>query len=172
MQEKGSIAFMLMLTGLMGCQLFDAMRMGGGILTAGLFGVGRCLKNFTGVRHAEGKLDRKRIGIHRGRQRRAVQVSERRARLEALRTRAHFLAGTCQDTYGAQRCCLEIISQTEKDDPLFMEACDLYMRTVTSRSRRMPDSRHRIPSNPFLIEASSLPAAANVIPFPLAAERH
>lgn len=172
MQGKGSIAFMRMLTGLMGAQLFDAMRMGGGVLTAGLLGVGRCLKNFAGVRHAEGKLDRKRIRIHCGRQRRAVRVSERRARLEALRTRAHFLAGTCQDAYGAQRYCLEIISQTEKNDPLFMEACDLYMRTVTRKFRRMPDSLHRIPSNFFLIEARSLPAAANVIPFPLAAERY
>lgn len=172
MQAKGTIAVMLMLTGLMGYLLFDSMGIWGGALTAGLFFMGLCLKYFAGARHAEGKLGGQRIRIPHGRQRRAAQVSERRARLEALQTRAHLLAGTCQDTYGAQRCCLEIISQTEKEDPLFVEACDLYMRTVSTRRRPIRDSLPPIASNLCQIGVKPLPTTAQVIPFPLTDERH
>lgn len=166
MPRKGAIAFMFMVTGLTGYLLFDSMAMGGGFLTAGLLYMGLGLKHSAGVRQAEGKSGSKRIRIHHGR-RTAAQILEKRARLEALRTRAHFLADTCRDTYGAQQCCLEIISQTEKEDPLFVAACDLYMRMATTPSPRVSNALPPIVSNQRQIGLIQEPATANVIPFPL-----
>lgn len=180
MQAKEVIAFMLILTGLVGYLLFDAIGIWGGVLTAGILSVGFFLKQPGRSRGKEGRFGDRRIRcctefmnrLGRGRSPRNAQASEQRARLEALRARAHLLADTCRDTYGAQRCCLEIISQTEKEDPLFIEACDLYMHTVIPRPRRMLDSRLPIPANASQVGARPVPAIANVIPFPLAAARN
>jgi hypothetical protein len=105
-------------------------------------------------------------------QRRNAHALEREAHLESLRAKAHHLVSACHDIYGAQRYCLEIIGQTEKDDPLFTEACDLYMRTVTD-----PPWRGRASTSPgFLspLHSASRPvsAGADVIPFPRSASRH
>jgi len=184
MQEKGAIALMLIMTGSVGYLLFDWIGIWGSLLTVGILSAGHYLKRFVCLRNGESNLGGKRIRIHAefidrirfGRPRRAAQAAERSDRLEALRAKAHLLADTCHDSYGAQRCCLEIISQTEKEDPLFIEACDLYMRTITSRPQRVPDPPRRIPlnpSNPRSIGAQH-PAhgTANVISFPLAANRN
>jgi len=168
-----------MLTGLVGYLLFDSMGIWGGILTAGIFSAGLFLKQCVRSRHAEGRSGGKwmRIayeffdGIRTGR-RREAQAMAQRGRLEALRVKAHFLAHTCCDTYGAQSCCLEIISQTEKEDSLFMEACDLYVSTVAGRSRRLVDSRLLIPVIPPQFGTRPVPATPNVIPFPLKVDRN
>jgi hypothetical protein len=169
MPKKGAIAFMLMLTGLTGYLLFDSMGIMGGFLTAGLFYMGLGLKHFAGVRLAEGKAGGKRIRFHHGRQRRQAEVLEKKARLEALRARAYLLADACRDSYGAQRCCLEIIGLTEKEDPLFMEACELYMHTVSTQSQRVRASRPPGTSNGSQLGVKQAPATGNVIPFPLTA---
>jgi hypothetical protein len=105
-------------------------------------------------------------------QRRDVLAEERRAHLEALRVKAHHLANTCHDIYGAQRYCLEIIGQTEKEDPLFMEACDLYMRTITDRPRCGQVSTPQGHLSPRPIRTRPVQAGAIVIPFPRATSRN
>ena len=105
-------------------------------------------------------------------QRSDAQAQERKAHLEFLRAKAHHLASACHDIYGAQRYCLEIIGQTEKDDPFFTEACDLYMRTITDRPRRGRDS-----ASPGLLSLRHstfrpVSAGADVIPFPRSASRN
>jgi hypothetical protein len=180
MQEKGLLALMLMMAGPVGCLLFGWIGVWGGLLTAGVLYAGHYLKRFVCSRKRESNLGGKWIRIQAefidririGRPRRAAQAAERNDRLEALRAKAHLLADICHDSYGAQRCCLEIISQTEKEDPLFLEACDLYMRTTTLRSRRVRDARPPIPANLTQIGARAVPAPANVILFPLEADRN
>lgn len=103
--------------------------------------------------------------------RRDAQALERQARLESLRVKAHHLASACHDIYGAQRYCLEIIGQTEKDDPLFTEACDLYMRTITDPPWRGRDSRSPSHLSPHHSASRPVPAGADVIPFPRSASR-
>jgi hypothetical protein len=98
---------------------------------------------------------------------------EREAHLESLRGKAHHLASACHDIYGAQRYCLEIIGQTEKDDPLFTEACDLYMRTITDPPRRGRDSMPPGLLSPRHSASRPFSAGADVIPFPRpASPRH
>ena len=179
MPIKGAIVLILLLTCAVGYLLLGWIGILGGLLTVGILSAGHYLKPFVRFRQAEGNLDAKQTRIcaefidrlHIGRRWRDAQALERNARMEALRAKAHLLR-TCQDTYGAQRCCLEIISQTEKEDPLFIEACDLYMSTISTGPRRMSDSLQRISSSPCYIGSRPVPAAANVIPFPLTADRN
>ena len=105
-------------------------------------------------------------------QRRNAQALERKTHLESLRAKAHHLASACHDIYGAQRYCLEIIGQTEKDDPLFTEACDLYMRTITDPLRRGRDSLPPGLLSPRHIGSRPALAGAIVIPFPRSASRN
>ena len=105
-------------------------------------------------------------------QRRNAQALERKTHLESLRAKAHHLASACHDIYGAQRYCLEIIGQTEKDDPLFTEACDLYMRTVTDPPRRGRDSLSQAFLSPLHSASRPVSAGADVIPFPRSASRN
>jgi hypothetical protein len=172
MTKNSAIALMLMLTGLAGYLLLDSMGIGGGFLMAGLLYMGLGRKHFAGVCQAECQSGSKRIRINRGRPRRTAKILEKRVCLEALRTRAHLLAGACRDTYGTQQCCLAIISQTEKEDPLFLEACDLYMRTLSTPSPRLSDPRTPSDSTQCQVGQKQVPVTANVIPFPLTAERN
>ena len=105
-------------------------------------------------------------------QRRNAQALERKTHLESLRAKAHHLASACHDIYGAQRYCLEIIGQTEKDDPLFTEACDLYMRTVTDPPRRGRDFLSQGLLSPLHSTSRPVSAGADVIPFPRSASRN
>jgi len=105
-------------------------------------------------------------------QRRDAQALKRKTHLEFLRVKAHHLATTCHDIYGAQRYCLEIIGQTEKDDPLFTEACDLYMHTVIDPPRRGRDSTSPGLLSPRHIASRPVSAGADVIPFPRSASRN
>jgi len=105
-------------------------------------------------------------------QRRDAQALERKTHLESLRVKAHHLATTCHDIYGAQRYCLEIIGQTEKDDPLFTEACDLYMRTITDSPRPGRDSLSQGLLSPLHSASRPVSAGADVIPFPRSASRN
>jgi hypothetical protein len=104
-------------------------------------------------------------------QRRDAQALERKTHLESLRAKAHHLASACHDIYGAQRYCLEIIGQTEKDDPLFTEACDLYMRTITDHQRHGRGSTSPGLLSPGHSASRPVPAGADVIPFPRSASR-
>jgi hypothetical protein len=179
MRAKGAIAFMLILTGLVGYLLFDAIGIGGGVLTAGILSAGFFLKQPRCSRIVEGRFGYKQIGccaefmnrLGRRRSPCATRASAQRARLEALRAKAYFLVGNCHDTYGAQQCCLEIISQTEKEDPLFIEACDLYMRMANAHPCPMHAARPPLPANPLQIGARPVPAATKVIPFPRSDDR-
>jgi hypothetical protein len=105
-------------------------------------------------------------------QRRDAQALEREAHLESLKVKAHHLASACHDIYGAQRYCLEIIGQTEKDDPLFTEACDLYMRTITDQPRRRRDLTSPGLLIPRHNASRPVSAGADVIPFPRSASRN
>lgn len=172
MQDRGAIAFILISAGLVGYLLFNSIGIWGAILTFGILSAGFFMKQGVRFAHAKGGLIGKwmRIsyeffdGNHRGR--REALAAEQKARLEALRIKAHLLARNCGDTYGARSCCLEIISQTAKEDPLFVEACDLYMDTVFSRSQQKRESRHRMPFNASQRAARPETATVNVIPFP------
>jgi hypothetical protein len=179
MRFSDAMACVFMLTGLVGYLLYASMGIWGGILTAGLFSL-----VFLSYRHIV-SCHRKGCpamtwtrfpaalgnGLRMGRWRDA-RLRERRARLEDLRIKAHQLACHCGDIYGAQSYCLELISQTEKDDPLFVEACDLYMRTVMNRSRQGHESGQQISSKTSQIRARPAPAAAHIIPFPTEADSH
>jgi hypothetical protein len=105
-------------------------------------------------------------------QRRDAQALEREAHLESLRVKAHHLANACHDIYGAQRYCLEIIGQTEKDDPFFTEACDLYMRTITDHQRHGRGSTSPGLLSPRHSASRPVSARADVIPFPRSASRN
>lgn len=180
MRIKGAIAFMCMLaTGLIGYFLFNSMGIWGGILTASILGlvslsyhqiVSCQMKGCPGGTWVQlPAVFRKGLRMRRWRDARA---RDKRARLEDLRIKAHFLARHCGDNYGAQSCCLELISRTEKDDPLFVEACDLYMSTVMNRSWQGHESGHRISSSTSQLRAMPAPATAHVIPFPTEADSH
>jgi hypothetical protein len=95
------------------------------------------------------------------------------ARLEALLGKAHLLAETFHDAYGARNCCLEIIRQTDKEDPLFLAAFDLFMNTVAASPRCRPVLTDRSVSSLRPFDPKTVPpAGANVIPFPFSASRH
>ncbi len=96
----------------------------------------------------------------------AVQDAQRNRRLERLLSKARFLATTCRDSYGARTYCMEIIRLTRQEDPLFVQAFDLYMHTVTTPRRRPPRT---MPSG---LDVSSPVMRDNVIPFPLNACRN
>jgi len=102
-----------------------------------------------------------------GRHRRCTPALRRRARLEGLLARAQLMMGQHRDVYGARNCCLEIIGQTEREDPLFQAAFDLYMRTVGGRSTRTvmqtPCDAKRLPGG---VDRNVSPLEDNVIPFP------
>jgi hypothetical protein len=139
----------------------------GGFLALGFLAAGRLLKQ---KRYDRRTADRGR-GLP-GRGCRCPAGGVQRARLEALLRKAHLLAETFHDAYGARNCCLEIIRQTEKEDPLFMAAYALFVRTMAlpPMDRPVPDVgrdsiSHGIPMDIVL------PGDANVIPFPLSPSR-
>lgn len=93
-------------------------------------------------------------------------------RLEAILAKARRQAFELQDTYGAKNTCLEVIRRTGKDDPLFVKACDLYLRIAASRpphARKQRKSEALSPPPPSDRQAPA--AGPNVIPFPRSAGR-
>lgn len=93
-----------------------------------------------------------------------------RRQLETLLAKAQSLALGGRDRFGAQTCCLNIIQKTRKEDPLFRQASDLYLRTITTRSPRLPGERpgDRSWSDPPA-DRKTPPPPTKIIPFPRSA---
>ena len=167
MPEKGAIGVMGVLAVAAGFGMFGWIGVLGGLLAVGLLAAGRLLKHKRCDRRTAGRAWGGQGG---GRHRFAGGIQ--RTRLEALLKKAHLLADTFQDAYGARNCCLEIIRQTEKEDPLFLAAHALFMRTMALPPLDHPAFVADRESIPHGIELDAvLPAAANVIPFPLSTSR-
>ena len=146
MLEKGVIGFICILTGVIGYLAFGGIGLAVGLLTGLIITVDCYLRQRRRSSQAGGPP---RFRLWRGEPHRAA--SRNKARLEALLAKAHLLADTFHDAYGARNCCLDIIRQTDKEDPLFIAAYELFMRTVTQRAGKPSpstdqpvSSRHRI----------------------------
>ena len=162
MPKKGAIGFICVLTGVIGYLAFDWP----GVAVGPLTGLTFVADHYLGKRRRRPRtagLPLPRLG-RRGAKRSA---SRNNARLEALLARAHLLADTFHDAYGARNCCLDIIRQTDKEDPLFIAAYDLFMSTVTGRKDRTPPSANRYAANRHRIEPQTGSRdEARVISFP------
>jgi hypothetical protein len=162
MPKKGVIGFICILTGVIGYLAFGWIGVAVGPLT-GL--------TFLADRYIEKRRSRSRtagLSLFRpGRRGTKRSTSRNKARLEALLARAHLLADTFHDPYGARNCCLDIIRQTDKEDPLFIAAYDLFMRTATGRTDRPPTSASRYAASRHRLEPQTGPRdEARVIRFP------
>lgn len=153
MSEKGAIGLMGVLTVAAGYGVFGWIGALGGLMALGLMAAVRTRNPLAkGYRPVAGGIQR--------------------TRLEALMRKAHLLADTFQDAYGARHYCLEIIRQTEREDPLFLAACELFMRTMTPPpADRSAPVLGREPVAPRRDAARPAPDEANVIPFPLSSPR-
>jgi|GEM_PF-3116606 len=161
--------FMLLLAGSTGYLLIDGIGIWWGLVTLGSVGALVALHRHLQRVPADRPVD---ANVHDPasrlpwRQGAAVQDSQRNRHLESLLSKARFLATTCQDSYGARTYCMDIIRQTRPEDPLFVQAFDLYMHTVTTLRRRPPRAM------PPGLDVPSAEMGDNVIPFPLNACRN
>lgn len=174
MRKAVALLFMLVLAGVAGYRLFDGIGIGWVLLAVGSVGALYGLWRRDLSRHGQGSRWDRSMGL-KGQglvsrlpwcQADAVQDAQRNRHLESLLSKAHFLATTCQDSYGARTYCMDIIRQTRPEDPLFVQAFDLYMHTVTTLRRRPP---RVMPSG---LDVSFPGMRDNVIPFPLNACRN
>ena len=167
MQQNRALLLLFLLTGIAGYPVFGWMGAMGVFLAMGLLVVGRYRK----LRRNGGAPEDAPVHPD-GRHRRCAPALRRRARLEGLLAKAQLMIGEHRDVYGARNCCLEIIGQTEREDPLFQAAFDLYMHTVGGRSTRAamqtPCDAKRLPEGG---DRNASPLEDNVIPFPLADTR-
>ena len=159
MQANGVIGLICVLTGVVGYLAFGPNGLSIGLLT-GLLAAAGCylLRRRCGSTAADSPRSRKK---------RNRSASRHTARLESLLAKAHLLADTFHDVYGARNYCLEIIRQTDKEDPLFIAAYDLFMRTISGRTDRLTTStdRHAVGEIRIKHQADSQDEA-DVIRFP------
>ena len=162
MLEKGTIGLICILAGVIGYLVFGGIGLAVGPLT-GLIFVADC--NLKKQEHCSRFAGRPRFRLWRREPHRAA--NRNRARLEALLAKAHRLTDTFHDAYGARSCCLDIIRQTDKEDPLFIAAYELFMNTVTGRTDKPSPSNDQAVSNRHRLEPQAdLRADAQVISFP------
>lgn len=161
MPAKAAIGFICILTGGIGYLAFGGVGLAAGLLPGLLIPAGRYLKRRQSDRRAAGSS---LFRMGKASKRAAARHS---ARLEALLAKAHLLADTFHDVYGARNCCLEIIRQTDKEDPLFIAAYDLFMRTVTTPPIRPPARPGQDVPNPSQADARiDSQDNADIIAFP------
>jgi len=167
MQDNAAMGVICVMTGVIGYMVFGWIGVAGGFLMAAFLAIARFLNHRAPFSPQAGRPPFS--WEHWGKKRPA---SKHNAHLEALLAKAHLLADTFHDAYGARNCCLNIIRQTEKEDPLFIAAYDLFMRTVAPpvRSSALPEqdaaSGSRVDLDPESRED------ADVIIFPTPVSRH
>lgn len=162
MQTDRALLLLILLTGIAGYPVFGWMGVMGVFLAMGLLAAGRYRK----LRRNGGAPENAPVHPD-GRHRRCAPALRRRARLEGLLARAQLMIGKHRDVYGARNCCLEIIGQTEREDPLFQAAFDLYMHTVGGRSLHTPMQKKLGATGLQGIAKTDAPSLEeNVIPFP------
>ena len=162
MLEKGSIGLICILAGVIGYLVFDGIGLAVGPLTGLIIVVDCYLRKPRRCSRAAG---RPRVHLWRREPHRAA--NRNRARLEALLAEAHRLADTFHDAYGARNCCLDIIRQTDKEDPLFIAAYELFMSTVTRRADKpSPSADQPVPSGNRIEPQRDSRDEAQVIRFP------
>jgi len=155
------IGVICVLAGGIGYLAFGGAGLAAGLLSGILIPAGHYLKQRRGGLRPEGSS---LFRMGKASKRAAARHS---ARLEALLAKAHLLVDTFQDVYGARNCCLEIIRQTDKEDPLFIAACDLFMRTVSTPPIRPPARPGRdVPTPPREDSLIELRDKADIIAFP------
>ena len=142
MLQKGVIGLICILAGVIGYLVFGGIGLAVGPLT-GLVTVADCYLRKR--QHCSRSAGPARFRLWRREPHRAARRN--RARLEALLAKAHRLADTFHDAYGARNCCLDIIRQTDKEDPLFIAAYELFMSTVTRRADKPAPSTDQPVSN-------------------------
>jgi len=162
MPVKAAIGVICVLTAGIGYLAFGGAGLAAGLLPGILIHADRYLKQRPGgLRTAGSSLFRL------GRKASKRAAARHSARLETLLAKAHLLAETFHDVYGARNCCLEIIRQTDKEDPLFIAAYDLFMRTVTMPPIRPPARPGQdVPTPPRADSLIELRDKADIIAFP------
>ena len=162
MLEKRVIGLICILAGVIGYLVFGGIGLAVGPL-AGLIIVVDCYLRER--QHCSGSASPPRFRLWRREPQRAA--SRNRARLEALLAKAHRLVDTFHDAYGARNCCMDIIRQTDKEDPLFIAAYELFMSTVTRRTDKpAPSTDRSVSGRPRLEPQTDHRADAQVISFP------